>query len=265
MNQRFVYSLLVLLSVEPLLLAADDPITVAPTISVTGAAEIKVAPDRAILRFAIISKEKVLDEAASKNDKIVSDVTDFLKASGVEDKFINTDLIRIHPVYPNQQGSSFGSVNLPRMSPATPNRNPDQLKPIGYSANRRLSITVTDLAKLETIYKGLLSKGVNSIDGVDFETSELRKHRDAARLKAIAAAREKATALVGALDAKLAGVQSIREDHVHFPSPFSASQNSVSFATPMAPLNVASSAIARGEISVNASVAVVFELKETDF
>ena len=80
MNQRFVYSLLVLLSVEPLLLAADDPITVAPTISVTGAAEIKVAPDRAILRFAIISKEKVLDEAASKNDKIVSDVTDFLKA-----------------------------------------------------------------------------------------------------------------------------------------------------------------------------------------
>jgi len=179
MSQRFVISLLVLLCVQPLLLAGgfgDPPVSVNPTISVTGNAEIKVAPDRAVLRFSIISKEKVLDEAASKNDKIVAEVTEFLKSSGVEGKSINTDLIRIQPVYSGLQ-PRFGNPNkwIPSSPQArtplarTPAGDADQqLKPIGYSANRRLSVTVTDLAKLEAIYKGLLSKGVNSIEGVDF-------------------------------------------------------------------------------------------------
>lgn len=230
-----------------------------PTISVSGNAEIKVAPDQAILRFAIVAEEKTLDAAAAKVDSVVKDVNSFLATNKIESQYVNTDLIRINPVYSRDNSVFQGSLQRSRQNTRN---DADQLKPIGYSATRQLSVTVSDLAKLETIYKGLLSSGVNKIQGVDFRTTELRKHRDAARLKAVKAAREKATALAEELGAKLAGVQTINESSPQYFSNAPMLQNSISFAGAPA-ANISS--IARGEISINASISVVFRLKETGF
>jgi uncharacterized protein YggE len=226
---------------------------------VSGNAEIKVAPDQAILRFAIVAEEKTLDAAAAKVDSVVKDVNSFLATNKIESQYVNTDLIRINPVYSRDNSVFQGSLQRSRQNTRN---DADQLKPIGYSATRQLSVTVSDLAKLETIYKGLLSSGVNKIQGVDFRTTELRKHRDAARLKAVKAAREKATALAEELGAKLAGVQTINESSPQYFSNAPMLQNSISFAGAPA-ANISS--IARGEISINASISVVFRLKETGF
>jgi uncharacterized protein YggE len=57
----------------------------------------------------------------------------------------------------------------------------------------------------------MIKNGVNSVNGVFFTTSQLREHRDAARIQAVRAAREKATAMANELDAKLLSVKSIQE------------------------------------------------------
>ena len=57
----------------------------------------------------------------------------------------------------------------------------------------------------------MIKNGVNSVNGVFFTTSQLREHRDAARIQAVRAAREKATAMAKELDAKLLSVKSIQE------------------------------------------------------
>jgi len=50
---------------------------------------------------------------------------------------------------------------------------------------------------------GLITNGVNNVQGIDFRTTELRKYRDQARALAIRAAREKAEAMVGDLGVKV--------------------------------------------------------------
>jgi uncharacterized protein YggE len=86
-----------------------------------------------------------------------------------------------------------------------------QSQPIGYQASREFQVTLVDLNKFEQIYAGMIKNGVNSVNGVFFTTSQLREHRDAARIQAVRAAREKATAMAKELDAKLLSVKSIQE------------------------------------------------------
>jgi hypothetical protein len=50
---------------------------------------------------------------------------------------------------------------------------------------------------------GLLTNGVNIIEGVDFRTTSLRKYRDEARAMAVRAAKEKAKAMTDELGVKL--------------------------------------------------------------
>ena len=199
---------------------ADDPVN-PPTISVTGQAEIKVKPDQAVFSFSIQGREKTLDESVATNDQAITKVMQFLKTSGVEDKDVRTEVVQIQPIYRSPalgkmvpQGWRRGNApNQPNLNPNPPATDEDQLKPIGYEARRGISVTVNDLANLEKIYTGLLKNGVNQIGGISFQTTELRKFRDEARLKAVKAAREKAEAMAGELGATLAGVQQISESN----------------------------------------------------
>ncbi|MDB2685996.1 SIMPL domain-containing protein [Mariniblastus sp.] len=243
-----------------------------PTISVTGDAEIKVKPDQALFSFSIQGREKTLDEAVATNDKAIAKVVQFLRTAGVEDKDVRTEVVRIQPIYrPLQRGKipiqirPQGNLNFnpaPNAAPVAPVKDEDPLKPIGYEARRGISVTVTNLANLEKIYTGLLKNGVNEVGGISFETTELRKYRDEARLKAVRAAREKATALAGELGVKLAGVQQISESNWRSPSPF---QNSVSLAPTVMMGGSNGNSFSQGVIDITASVSVVFLLADHKF
>ena len=255
--------------------ANDEPVN-PPTITVTGEAKIKVKPDRAVFSFSIQGREKTLDESVATNDQAIAKVMEFLRTSGVQDKDVQTEIVRIKPIYRDLiRGKALRQVlpirpvlpqgnfsNPPNMNLAQPTNDDDQLKPIGYEARRGISVTVNNLANLEKIYTGLLKNGVNEVSGISFQTSELRKFRDEARLKAIRAAREKAAALAGELEATLAGVQQISESNWGLrPSSF---QNSVSFARPPI-VDSSGSSFSQGVIDVTASVSVVFLLGDHEF
>ena len=61
----------------------------------------------------------------------------------------------------------------------------------------------------EDILTGLINNGVNTVQGIEFHTSELRKYRDQARAMAIKAAREKADAMASELGVKRGKVYSV--------------------------------------------------------
>ena len=255
--------------------ANDEPTH--PTISVTGNAEVRVVPDEAVLTFSIDSRDKDLNAVVKDNDDRIKAVTAFLKESKIVDEDIRTEVISIQPIFKPAQNSfrkvvptavlpqGFNNASLlpvlppPVAKPPQPEDKMAKAKPIGYTARRSLSITIKDLKSFENIYRGLIGKGVNNVGGIQFRTTELRKHRDAARLQAVKAAREKAKAMAGELGATLSSVQTIRENHI--PSHPQFFQNSISTAQAF---NQPNRSIAAGVIEIKASVHVVFRLSNTE-
>jgi hypothetical protein len=239
-----------------------------PTITVTGDAEIRVVPDQVVISAGVESRAATVSAAAKDNDGKVHDIVEFLKKSGIEDNHVHTEYITIEPVMREPRGYSSKAANQQAPAQAAPN---DDLfgssdeqssgRPIGYLASRQFAITIVDLKKFETVYKGLIELGVNRVRGLEFQTSELRKHRDQARLDAVKAAREKAQAMSGELGATLASVKTIHEN-VGGGCGGQMSQNRVSdlFGGPAAD----ASTFAAGQIGITASVEVVFVLGDTN-
>jgi uncharacterized protein YggE len=174
-------------------------------VTVSGSAEVKVVPDEIFLNVAVETRDKELAEAKKQNDEHVSAALDFLKKNKVKETDVKTDYINIQPVY-------FENNNIYRSSSTASGGAGDNTKPVYYIVRKTIGIKITDVAKFDDLLSGLLASGVNSVEGVDFRTSELRKYRDQARSMAVKAAREKAQAMATELGAKLGKANSINEN-----------------------------------------------------
>lgn len=159
-----------------------------PTISVSGSAEVKVVPDEVYLRLGVETRHESLEDAKKQNDERISKALVFLKASTVKSKDVQTDFISIEPTYDS---------------------NVSRTKPVTFVVRKSIEVKLTDPGSFEGLLTGLLTNGVNNVHGVEFRTSQLRKHRDTARALAIRAAREKATALASELGVKCGKVHSV--------------------------------------------------------
>ena len=181
-NRTLVFSISAILAalslVTPVAAAPDGP---APrTITVTGDAEVKVPPDQVILTLGVETWDKVLATAKQRNDEILTRTLKVAEDHGVAPQHIQTDYMSIEPRYSS-----------------------DTYEPrdfVGYFVRKTIVITLKDITAFEDLLSDALEAGVTHVHGIEFRTSELRKHRDAARSLAIGAAREKAIALAGELD-----------------------------------------------------------------
>ena len=162
------------------------------TIAVSGSAEILVPPDEVHLRFTVETRDPKLDEAVKQNDSRTAAVLKFLKDTEIAPKDMQTDYVQINPVFTTQNGVQT-------------------LVPQYYQASRSFGVRLRKVAQFDVVLAGILRAGANYVQGIEFRTTELRKHRDLARLKAIQAAREKADALAAALDVKVGKAQTINE------------------------------------------------------
>ncbi len=121
---------------------------------------------------------------------------------------------------------------------------------------------------MEDLVAAALKTGVNRVNGISFQTTELRKHRDQARLLAVRAAKEKAGMMAGALAEKVGRVheiQELRSDTFNWydwwwgSSQGRMTQNAVQNAG--GPSQAVDGTLAPGQISVRATVSVSFELE----
>jgi uncharacterized protein len=160
------------------------------TISVSGSAEVRVPPDEINLNVGVEVRHANLDEAKTLNDQKVAGVLKFLREAGIEAKDVQTDFIGIHPEFRNSRDTT----------------------PEVYVVQRSIGIRLRQVSDFEKVLTGLLKNGVNYVHGIDFRTTELRRHRDAARQLAIHAARLKADTLARELGARVGKVQTITEN-----------------------------------------------------
>lgn len=242
----------------------DDPF---PSISVSGSAEVRVAPDQVVLTSAISSRAKNLADAFAENEQKIGKVMTFLKTSGVTSENVRTEFINIEPIFPQKEYSIMAKPMAQQMN-AAPNAVPpagavdggleQTIEPIGYQVRRQFTIRISDLKTFEPIYKGLVENGVNNITGFQFESTELRKHRDDARLRAVRAAREKAEAMAKELGATLDSVHSIQETNDQWQPAF---QNTILSSSGAGADDAGS--FATGQISITGQVNVVFKLGNT--
>ncbi len=216
------------------------------TISVTGDAEIKVVPDRVVIMVGVEKVDSVMNVAKRQNEKLVKDAIAAAMKDGVLEKDITTEYFDVAPKYDNHEVF------------------------IGYQVRRRLSITLKDITKYETLMSDLLDTGIINIQSVQFQTSELRKYRDQARANAIKAAVEKAQALTAELGLKVGKAHSISEGYSSWYSGYGGWYDYGYYGSRYMSQNVVQNApssqsdenpIALGTISVRASVSASFDLE----
>ncbi len=230
---------------------AVTPLKAEPQISVTGSAEVKVAPDEIHISVGVETRDANLNEVKRQHDQIMAGVLKFLKDK-VPDKDMQTDLITIAPEYDS---------------------NVSRTKPVVYIVRKSLEIKLTTIADFEPILTGLLSNGVNYIHNIDFRTTQLRKHRDQARSMAVRAAREKADALAKELGVKCGKPTAINANEwggwwSGYPNPwggrgysyYGQAQNVVQNAGG-GPTDTGGETLSVGQITVSASVNVTFSLE----
>ena len=182
-----------MLVVLPSVLCADEQ-RPPRTISTSGEAIIYVQPDEVIFNFGVETRDASLDEAESANDVIASKLVAAVRELGVEEKHIQTDQLQVDLVY----------------------RNHNHWEIEGYEVTRSYCVRLKDTKKFPPLVKTVLKSGANRIDGFEFRTTELRKHRDKARELAMIAAKEKAEALASTLKCSVGEPRTIQESGGHF-------------------------------------------------
>ncbi|MBN1778631.1 MAG: SIMPL domain-containing protein [Candidatus Buchananbacteria bacterium] len=172
-------------------------------VSITGEGKVAYQPDIAIINLGIqIDRAKTPDSAITqlktKMDKVIASI----KALNIADDDIQTQGYSVYTQYDYVD-------NISTLA--------------GYNANQQLIVKVKNLQPDSDIIANLVSQatkaGVNQINGISFDASNLEQLKQAARLKAIADARQKADTLAQAAGIKLGKVVGWWDNIVQAPGP----------------------------------------------
>jgi uncharacterized protein len=222
-----------------------------PMIDVTAAAEVKVVPDEVLILFGVETSDQKLATAKTDNDNRVKRLLTITQQMNIDPKYVQTDFITIEP------WEHEVIVNNERI-----NRQE-------YRVRKKVSVTLRDVSKFEDLLSRALEAGVNYVHGVEFRTTELRKHRDHAREMAIQAAKEKAELLASKLGRQVGEAQRISEYGGGWYSPYNwwgSGYNNYANMTAQVSSQAGGSGsnegtIALGQITVTALVSVSFALR----
>jgi uncharacterized protein YggE len=166
-----------------------------PNLSVIGEAYEDVPPDLAILRFGVVTERPLAADAAAENARAVEAVLAELKKLGVPDAEVQT------------QGVTLAPVTVEERDPKTGKPKPSQKF---FRARNDLRVRVTRIEQAGEIAGGLIDKGVNSFEGIDFEIAHPRQRLDALRREAVKDAERQAKIYAEAAGLRLSRVIEIR-------------------------------------------------------
>ena len=168
-----------------------------------------------------------------------------LKKEGLTDDEYQTSQIRIQPQYsrrPRQAGVEWKPVI------------------VGYQVSSSINVKTMKLKLAGELIQAANEAGANSIDSISFGLADHRKHRAEAINAATANALADARTLADAANLKLVRVITINLDQAASPRPLAMPMNrgmemAMASSTAPPPINP-------GDINVQASVTVVYEIAE---
>jgi hypothetical protein len=204
------------------------------TLIVRGEGEVKAKPDVAYATLGVITEGKRAQEAAAANAALTQKVMDAVRRQGVAEKDMQTSNFSVQPRYENR-----------------PNREPVI---VGYQVSNQVRVTVRDLNKVGQVIDTGLDAGANNIYGLNFALEERARYTTDALTGAVREARRKAETLAAAAGVRLQGIVQLVEDGAAR-VPILQDRMEMSMARAATP-------VAPGEITVTASVTVVYAIAQ---
>lgn len=225
---------------------AQQAVAAQPLVTTSGSAQIRVVPDVADLFFEVEVRNASLAAARKEQTERVTRILGVLRAAGVPETELAASQVRITPNYTERREETA----VLRF----------------YTVSQNISCTLHEVGKIPKVTTEVLEAGATGVRDANLRSTEIRKHRDEARTKAVLAAREKATGLAGALGAKVGAPFSIDEetgnDWRSNGVGYNVNSNSFAGADEAAAAGDGTSpAFAPGTISVTANVRVAFMLE----
>jgi uncharacterized protein YggE len=216
--------------------AAEMPVR---SISVTGTVQTKTAPDLIVWRISLMDTDKDLRIAKQANDEIVKAVLALRDKLEIVEGDIETGQVSIDREYERDQHGQRGAFKH-------------------FSVRRSITIRQRELNRFDEYLDSLVASAEMEV-GFSFESSKIHAIRSETRLKALAAAQEKARAMAQVVGAELGKVLTIKE-HADNWGQSSPRSNSISIQS-MPAIDAASDTFVPGAISVSVTVHADFELK----
>lgn len=162
-----------------------DAANEAPTVSVSGYAEEKVAPDTAYITVGMNTTAATAKEARMQNDTIMNRVQHSALSLGIAQKDMKTKNFTVYPTYDKNQ-----KIN-------------------SYSVSNDLELKVTDFTLISKLIAKAMQDGANDISGVRFTTEKVDTVRSNLIKTAIYNGKQTAQAAAEATGHRLGDVKSI--------------------------------------------------------
>ncbi len=149
-----------------------------PVITAGAEGEARVTPDRAIISIGVETHGTTAARASTENARKQQAVIDALKSLGIGDEQISTVN---YSVYPQQSYDPSKGDTAPRI--------------VGYAVSNTVRVEVRKLDQLGALIDAALGKGANTINSLDFFSSDQDESRRSALTAAVQRARGDAEAL----------------------------------------------------------------------
>lgn len=230
-------ALLGLLAVFAAPVSAQDNI-LRNAVTVSAEAEAKAAPDKVELSIGLSERSAKLDEAREQVDKQLKALLAIAKDMGIAEKDLKTTYSAVQPEY------SYTDKNRRQFD--------------AYRVTHNITVTLHDLDQLAGFTDRVLNAGIDEIHNTQFGLEDQEALTQEALKKAVNKAWGKANALAEAAGVKLGAVLSISEGTSLMP-PTPIHRRGV-MAMEAASANGGASAPPAGEIAVQATVTIIYEL-----
>ena len=212
---------------------------VIPKLSVRGHATLKKPADQLQITLGVVSENLDATRALEENSRKMKVIVQAIKAVGLKEDEFETQRFQIRPIF------------SPRPRQAEPGWKPQI---IGYEVRHHILVNTLKINLAGELIEVANKAGANSIDSVGFDLSDKRKYR--AEAISIATANALADALTLA---DSAGVRLVRPLSINLDDgqPTFISRQMVAVAEA-----VIAPPISPGEITVSASVAIIYEITQ---
>ncbi|MEM1188087.1 MAG: SIMPL domain-containing protein [Pseudomonadota bacterium] len=172
----------------------------ARSITVSGSAEARIAPDMAMLRMSVVEDDINVDAARSRADAIVATALETLRAADIDAGDIDTSALRVDPQYRWHESTRRQILT-------------------GYRVTRGIEVRLLDLPLLGELLVALSEAGVNRVEAPVLGLQDRESVYQEVLAAAAENARQRAAVLATTLNEKIGAVLSVQTQRAPNPMP----------------------------------------------
>jgi len=207
-------------------------------LSLSADGEVTLVPDQATVSAGVVSRADSAADAVRANAASMGRVFRELRRAGVAERDMQTSQLSVAPVYSRPDRSSGQEPRI-----------------VGYEARNTVTALVRDIDAVGAAVDAVFGAGANTLNGVNFSSSEADEARDEARRRAVAALYTRRD-----LYAEAAGFQVVRL--LNFSEGGSIRPMPMNMAMRAEAITVSGTPIAAGELVVRAHVSAVWQIED---